>query len=147
MIGKRAFLFAIGLMLLSSCTTYQVDAATYKWTDKNGQVNYTQSPPRHTAYSIMTPAPAYLSQVSAKAEPLPKITAEQQDIKIIYEHNCKEATGLLNSIEQAGHKQVAVLDSQGKQKVLTPEERAVYAEKAKQDMSKYCTNKSSVIQD
>jgi hypothetical protein len=142
MIGNRAFIFVALLVLISSCTTYQIDAATYKWTDKNGQVNYTQAPPSQSAYTTLAePAPTRIvSTPPLVNQREAEKTSAHQDMTAIYEHNCKEATTLLNSLEQAGDKQVAMLDSQGQKKYLTPEERLSYTEKAKQDMSKYCAN-------
>lgn len=125
--------------ILSACMTYQVDAATYKWTDSNGQVNYTQSAPNNALSPTLISDPVHSPDVPAfQNKAVPSTFKKESDLTIIEQYNCSEAKNLLSLLEAAGEKQVSVLDNQGNKKYLTADERADYSVKAKQDISKYC---------
>ncbi len=117
MIGNRLFLFAGLVILLSSCTTYQVDAATYKWTDNKGQVNHSPMPPGGIAYSTLMP------QAPSKAIALKNA---QEDMSLIQQHNCQESKDLFHALEQSH-------DENDNQK-----EREGNMAKIKEDIRKYC---------
>lgn len=117
MIGNKVFLFVGLVFLLSSCTTYQVDAATYKWTDNKGQVNYSPMPPGGIAFSTLTPS----SQQSSTESRLLKNT---QEISLIQQHNCQEATYLFHTLEQMHDK--------------NEEDKINDMTKAQEAMRKYC---------
>ena len=114
MIGKKTFLFIVLLSALSACTTYQVDAAIYKWTDSDGRVNYTQTPPNHAA-TLLSIKPNNSSNSTNNNVNL-STAQHDKDMKVIYQHNCEEATRLLQM----------------------PQTAAAVIAKAKEDRHKYC---------
>ena len=112
MIGNKGFLFVMLVLMLSSCTTYQVDAATYKWTDNKGQVNHSPMPPGGVAFSTLMPASQRSSAKTA-------LSTNKHDTSLIEQYNCQEATHLLHALEQT-------------------QEKTDDIAKAKEDMRKYC---------
>lgn len=114
MIGNRVFLFVMLALILSSCTTYQVDAATYKWTDSKGEVNHAPMPPGGVAFSTLMPVLTISSTDSASS-----LSKDAQDTLLIQQYNCQEATYLLQALEQN-------------------REIGSDISKAKEDIQKYC---------
>lgn len=120
MIGNKVFLFIMLVLSLSSCTTYQVDAATYKWTDDKGQINHSQMPPGGIAFSTLR-APSESQSVLAETA----LLKNTQGMSLIQQHNCQEATHLFNALKQAHDK--------NEQEKMNDDML-----KAKEDMRKYC---------
>ncbi len=137
--GKKLCVFVGLAVTLSACTTYQIDAATYKWTDNKGQINYTQTPPNNALAATLITTPNLVEPPVLKNKKANQLLVQKdQEMTVIQEYNCKEAKNLLNSLEQAGDKQVAVLDNQGNKKYLSNDERENYSIKAKEEVKKYC---------
>lgn len=136
---KLGVLIALG-SILSACMTYQVDAATYKWTDSNGQVNYTQTAPNNALVSTIITAPVISAEIPVLKNKVMMTAKQDTDMDIIEQYNCNEAKNLLHSLQEAGDKQVAVLDPQGNKKYLTAAEKSDYSAKAKNEVKKYCSD-------
>lgn len=119
MIGNKVFLFVVLVLILSSCTTYQVDAAIYKWTDSKGEVNHAPMPPGGVAFSTLVPVASTLS-----AETI--LSKNTHDTLLIQQYNCQEAKQLQHALEQSE-------ENHNKDKSVNS-----LVEKAQNDIYKYC---------
>lgn len=138
-------LFFLLLPLLLAATA--ANAAVYKWTDQNGQIQYGEHPPAGGNAEKMAPAPPP-ADPGAKRESLDKQLedmqtsseergereaeyAKKEEIAKIRTENCKVARNNLVVLNQGGHRLTRMPD--GSYKRLEPEEKeAMIAETQKQ---------------
>ena len=143
-------LLSLGLSICISLTlVLPSQAATYKWVDENGQVHYSQKPPKGRDYerkNINVP-PSYKSGVKSDGSTSSGTSGTDQDAdKIIKDElekseakrkeNCVEAKKALQLYSV--HRRVKGAD--GKVKVLSDKEREELINRSKQAVKEFCGN-------
>lgn len=125
-----------------------VSAATYKWTDEQGNVHYTQHPPRDTEYERMKvdksrPSPAdTLIEQTNQAAPKPSSSADTSKLikeevaknQEIREKNCTAAKKNLEIFTVFKRYK----DKEGNVVRMDDKERATKIEEAKQNIAEFC---------
>lgn len=138
------------LSLLFATATF---ADTYKWVDKDGQINYSQQAPRNvTATIIKAPAPPAIDPNAAQqqidelinqqhsAEQMRSEQHNQKKIeaqnKVNQESNCKIAQQQLQQYQNnPGSKSI---DADGNVTRLTEDERQQKIQESQKNIIKYC---------
>lgn len=139
----------LGATLLAAAAG-SLAATMYKWTDEEGNVQYTQTPPSKGSFQKMTPPPAPTSSPAAdKAEApttAPEAKEEGADATAQEEaerkkleaaaakHNCEVARKNLE-IYTAFRR---VMNDKGEVVVLSDEERAAKIKEANDMIERYC---------
>jgi len=125
------------LMIITSAAS----AGLYKWVDNDGNVHYSQKPPRGQQFKkLKAPAPAPEDSKrlyeSINLEKKSGNVAEKEEAKNekIRARNCKIAKQNLKSYQLSRR----VRDEDGKVTILDDNERAKQIEMAKKDINKYC---------
>lgn len=136
-------------ILLASASA---NAAMYKWTDQNGQVQYGEHPPAGIeAKTIAAPPPP--ADPGVKREPLEKQVeqmqtdstkreerqteyAKKEEIAKIREENCRVARSNLVILNQGGHRLTQMPD--GTYKRLLPEEKEAMIAETKKQIEQNC---------
>jgi len=141
------------LLFMALVFSHSLFATVYKWVDSQGQVQYSQSPPEEgTATVIAPPAPPPHSslQEQQQAKQLEKqinTNLEQQKVNAqkaaqkaqedkIRSMNCENAKAHLADMQSKVR--VRLYDTDGNQRVLTPDERDAEITKTKETIEKYC---------
>ena len=134
---------AAGLSLLLSTA---VQAGMYKWTDEQGNVHYSQRPPKGQQYEKMkvqkspppsTPAtkPTYGGQSSPSEDPGSKAVADEvaknQEIR---RKNCEAAKNNLKTFQIYRR----VKDESGKIRAVTDQERETQIQRSKEAIREFC---------
>lgn len=127
------------------------DISIYRWVDENNVVHFSQQPPQSTNYSQLSTFASYKAkQQSQINQPIDKASSVDEQLiehdkkqaetlaknKVIAEKNCKAAQlnlQLLNST-----KRITTLDSNGKNHVLTDEEKTTQITLSKKHIDMYC---------
>ena len=150
-IGKTMNTYRIFITsLLFSLIMASASAATYKWVDENGNVVYSQQPPREGPYETiktkkpssvsLQPTPAQSSFMTGKekeAEEAKKNSTIQQGIakgEASRIEKCKEAKHNLEAY--TAHRRVR--NEKGEVVMLDDNERANLIEGSKEDVREYC---------
>lgn len=128
------------LLILSGTAS----AGLYKWVDNDGNVHYSQKPPRDQQYKqLKAPAsaptdsqPSYQTKTdksvdSAKGNTAAAESAKNQKIRA---ENCEKAKKALNNYQI--HRRVR--DKDGNVTIIDNNERAKQIENAKQAITNYC---------
>ncbi len=134
---------AASLALAALCTTGRADAAgeVYKWTDEDGVVHYTDSPPEGKPFTtkevktpvVPAPAPAPEAATSTKATGTPPAEAT----KTPAQRNCDIARKNLENLN--AHENItADRNNDGVQEPLTAEERATEIKRSESLIAVYC---------
>jgi len=121
-----------------------LSADTYKWTDDNGQVQYTQIPPKDRPYETIknksknpeAPAPKPAAS-STKTEPAPKgdvALAKAEAEKLA--RNCDLAKQNKEMLTTAA--KIKVTDKDGNPRHLTDEERKEKLQATELQLQNYC---------
>jgi hypothetical protein len=144
----------IGALLAVSAAVPAADTqGIYKWTDDQGEVHYTQfPPPGHSAEKLhAVPPPASPPQVLDKDLQQQMQTMQQQkkeqqqgardakewaEIQKIRRQNCDTANKNLVSLQRGSN--VRYVDTDGKVKHLTEEERNKRIDEANKQIKEYC---------
>jgi len=152
MIIRHSAILLVILAVICSFTVIAQDIAIFRWVDENNVVHFSQHQPQDDNYSQLTTFSSYQSSAVKTIDdryPLPpvdeqltKYEQEQAAIKtqnqVNIEKNCKAAqlnTKMLNSFEQ-----VMTTDSEGRNRLLTAEEKQVQLELSKRHTELYCKN-------
>jgi len=140
----------ITALMLSSASGF-VFAETYKWTDDDGNVHYSQQPPPADieAQTIDTPnagSEAGKSEVQRrlekfqqreeKREKAEQERQRQQKKAEIYRKNCQTARERLAKLQRG--RQVRSFDEDGNMRRLSVEEHQQRIDNVKKDVEKYC---------
>lgn len=140
---------SVALSVLFLTSSPRIDAAIYKWTDDNGQVNYSAIAPDNTIEKDNIEAEiARISQVTiAPANPINTDSNEANtDSNNTVSSNipstsyCKQQQSIIKSLESNPYVKWKVDD---KETLLEGEEKAAQVEKIKQDVKKYCSKEST----
>ena len=126
-------------------------ATTYRWVDKNGQVNYSETPPLGQATTVVgapTPPSAAPNQDSlnkslddsVKAEPKKRQEAEAAAaVQAQRDANCLDVTNQLAQLESKGPRHLSTKDADGNVSRMTVEDY----EKRRTELQQYLKDKCS----
>ena len=119
-------------------------AGLYKWTDNEGNVHYSQKPPKNQQFKRLKappPAPAnakplYPSQSTnnSKTGNTGKTTKETEKAKILKAENCAKARKNLSNYQV--HRRIK--DKDGNVKIISDDDRAAKIANANKDVEHYC---------
>ncbi|WP_127477798.1 DUF4124 domain-containing protein [Sulfurivermis fontis] len=137
-----------GLMLaaaLLAASAGSLATTMYKWTDSEGNVQYTQTPPPKGSFQKMTPPPAPASEPTptqatepAAEQPAAETGQEEAERKrleaAVAKHNCETARKNLD-IYTAFRR---VMNDKGEIVTLDDDERAAKIKEANEMIQKYC---------
>jgi hypothetical protein len=132
------------LALAALCTTGRADAVgeVYKWTDENGVVHYTDSPPEGKPFTTKevkaasAPAPAPEAGETPEA-PAATGTPPAEAAKTPAQRNCDIARKNLENLN--AHENItADRNNDGVQEPLTAEERATEIKRSESLIAVYC---------
>ena len=135
---------------LSVFSADTVSKVTYKWTDENGIVQYTERPPVNIDYEIITVTASggkEITNVSAnEAAKENTDTTDTTDSTLdevikANERNCKIARQnmeVLNNIAR-----IRVSDEKGENRILSPEEKQTRVDETQKQIDIYCKTDSS----
>ncbi len=137
----RILLLATLLVVSASAS-----AGLYKWVDENGNVHYSQKPPRDKQYKkLRAPAPVTTSpqplykSVKIKPDAPTKedefIASKQAEIKRLRAKNCKQSRENLKNYQIYRRFKN---NKTGEVTIITEEERARQLEKARQGIKEFC---------
>ena len=151
MVNKKTLLIS-ALAALAISFAASANKPIYKWKDDQGNVKYTQSkPPRGTEYeTIYQRTTNKAAESVTKTEVDPNLTAEQNDIlaqqeaekqrvkqvnEEIRRKNCEIAK---NNVESLETNQRIMIMEDGKEKMISGEDRIARLNAAKDNVAKYC---------
>lgn len=151
MINKKALLIST-LTALTISFSAVADKPIYKWKDSQGNIKYTQSkPPRGTDYeAIYQNTSKKPPEDNANSDTESSITAEQDDIlaqqqaekqrvqlanEEIRRKNCEIAKNNMQSLET--NQRIMIMED-GKEKMISGEDRIARLNTAKGNVAKYC---------
>jgi hypothetical protein len=146
---------AAAIVALSMAATVQ--AEIYKWTDQNGKVQYSQTPPAGVNATAIMPAPpppnagqpdAALKQrlkgFEERREARKKSEAQQvedKEAEKVRAENCQRARGNLTALQS--HGQVSLKEGDTYRK-LTEDERQVKISEAEAHIEEFCKKEVAV---
>lgn len=125
------------LLFAFSLTASAAEKIMYKWTDTQGEVHYTERPPKDIEYTIIksyadeSPTPRATKQV----ESAPK-AQEKNSYTTWRDENCTIATQNLDVLDNASR--IGVDDGQGGTRLMTDEEKATKIKAMTEQRNKYC---------
>ena len=157
--AKTRFTYLLRCILASLCVSSALfltpaSAEIYKWTDANGETQYSQIPPPsgikseeiqgapHPADNPGTTNDSLQEQVEIMNEDIAgqeieeKKSALQKQIDDAFERNCTTATNNLAKLQEGGNKRYLTPD--GKVTHLTEEQRQQRINEAKDQIDKFC---------
>lgn len=143
----KTHLLQLLLVVTAASFAASATAAMYKWTDKAGNVQYTETPPPEGDSTEIAPPPRVAGQSSNSpsdqsnnneeqesdktAEVDAPLTPEQQDV---YRRNCEAAKGNLETYKTARR----VKQSDGEVVVMDDEKRQQKMQQAEEQIKKFC---------
>ena len=143
---KSLPLAAIVLAVLMTGASYAAD--TYKWTDDNGQVQYTQLPPKDRPYETIRVRSKEPAAAAAQATPTNKAASadDKQQTKGDVAEAKAEAEKLARNCEIAKQNKemlltaakIRVTDAEGNPRHLTEEERKERMQATELQIENYC---------
>lgn len=143
----------IVLILAASLTLGTALAGSYKWTDENGKVHYTQTPPPAGSYQDVTSAPATpqakapssyqraleahqrLEQREQAAQEQLQADKQQAKIAAARAQNCQTAQREVKSLTT--YRQI-LIEKNGEMVRMTEPERQQQLEAARAKVAEYC---------
>jgi hypothetical protein len=137
----RRLLIATALLLAAPL----VVAQTYKWTDANGTVHYSDSPPpQGTKYNkvtttgtvepLATPAPSSTGDSADSSKP----SAPAQPVADTPENRAKLCANLKSNIDTLKSSGPVVMEQDGQQKVLDADQRQQQQAAAEGQLKQFC---------
>ncbi|WP_114238679.1 DUF4124 domain-containing protein [Dyella sp. C9] len=139
----RRLLIATALLLAAPL----VAAQTYKWTDANGTVHYSDSPPpQGTKYNKVTTtgtveplaAPAPSSSGDSSDSSAAKPSQPAQPMADTPENRAKYCASLKSNIDTLKGSGPVVMEQDGQQKVLTADQRQQQQAAAEGQVKQFC---------
>lgn len=143
---NQIVVLSFGLLLLPALGQ---SAELYKWTDKNGVVQYTQHPPREGEYTTITKtgtkspnqppkqAAPTTEQTPTDAEDKPAASGDDtSEFIAAKKKNCEIAT--TNRATLTSKARIGVRGADGQQRILTDEEKAKQLKLIEEQIKTYC---------
>ena len=135
---------------LSLCLTVfsanTVSKVTYKWTDKQGIIQYTERPPKDRAYEKITvSASGGEDAISVSIEDAQTDSKKQTDnlldeVDRANERNCLIAKQNLEVLTKLSR--IRVSDEKGERRILSPEEKQVRLDDTQKQVDIYCNSRA-----
>ncbi|RLA04959.1 MAG: hypothetical protein DRQ47_02360 [Gammaproteobacteria bacterium] len=135
--------FSLGYCL-SVFSATSISKVTYKWTDTNGIVQYTERPPKNIAYkkiTVNTSGGKEITEVTAEEATNASSDSNNDvldDMAAANKRNCtiaKQNMKVLSNIAR-----IRVSDEKGENRVLTPEEKQTRIDETQKQIDIYCTD-------
>ena len=127
---------------LSVFSADTISKITYKWTDANGIVQYTERPPANVGYEKITVTASGGKEVTnISAEDASKETGEAEnnpldEVAIANERNCKIARQNMEVLNKISR--IRVTDDKGAERILSPEEKQARVKETQGQIDIYC---------
>ena len=126
-------------MMIFASTSF---AGLYKWVDNEGNVTYSQKPPREKQYKRLkapndapeNAKPLYPSTKLRKSKSTTLVTTQTARNEKIRATNCRNAKNNLNSYQLTRR----VRDEDGNVTIVDDKERALQIDKAKNAINQFC---------
>lgn len=132
--------FSFILVFLSLLVSTSISAATYKWTDDNGNVVYSQQPPKDGPYKVIKGLKHSLRSSSSTDEGgsseknAPSTLAETAEKEEEKKHNCEAAKNNLTLVKTYDR----IKNEDGSITTLTPEEKQKQIKEAEDQIRLFC---------
>lgn len=132
---------AVGLVMAGSALA-QTGGATkvYKWTDKDGRVHYSQTPPPEGEVKELKVRSAPATPVNAKPEDAEAKPDPEAERKEGFKRNCEAARANLAQFQQQG--QLMTRNPDGTMTPVSDAEKQAGIAQAQKDIAYYCTPES-----
>jgi len=127
---------------ISAFSADNISKVTYKWTDENGIVQYTEHPPQNREYDKIT-------VTTSGGQEVVTVSAEEASTKTegttnnaldemvkANERNCKIAKQNMEVLNKIAR--IKVSDDKGENRILTPEEKQARIEETQSQIDIYC---------
>lgn len=131
---------AVGLVMAGSALAQSGGTTkVYKWTDQNGRIHYTSTPPPEGEAKEMKvrSGPATPAATAATEEAKPDPEAERKEG---FKRNCEAARGNLAQFQQQG--QLMTRNADGSMTPVSDADKQAGIAQAQKDISYYCTPES-----
>lgn len=139
----KLIMVSIGLSIcLSAFAANTISKVTYKWTDDQGIIQYTERPPKNNAYEQITVNASGGQEIKiVNAEESVNKSAETTETALdevvrANERNCKIAKQNMEVL--ANLARVRVSDDKGENRFLSPEEKQVQVNETQKQIDIYC---------
>ena len=127
---------------ISAFAANTISKVTYKWTDKQGVVQYTERPPKNIAYEQITVNASGGKEVTTvSADEAVQKTAETtedalDDVVKANQRNCKIAKQNMDVLVKVAR--IRVSDEKGENRFLTPDEKQDRINETQKQIDIYC---------
>ncbi len=127
---------------LSIFSAENISKVTYKWTDANGIVQYTERPPATSSYEIITvTASGGKEVINISEEEATKKNADSTENTLdeviqANERNCKIARQNMEVLSKIAR--IRVSDEKGENRILTPEEKQARVDETQKQIDTFC---------
>jgi len=126
------------VIFLLSMNLSAEDKITYKWTDDNGEVHYTERPPKTGEYTKIRTRVDKSTIVKTPSKPIAETKEEEK--KDSYgtwrDDNCKIANQNLDILKNAAR--ISVDDGQGGKQLMSDEQKQEKVSQMEKQRDKYC---------
>ena len=138
---KIRILILLGILfILASIDLAAAEKIMYKWTDKNGEIHYTERVPKGIEYTIIRSQVDSRNANSTKSPTTPINQTKPEEKKDSYrtwrDENCTLANQNLDILKTASR--IGVDDGQGGKRLMTDEEKKEKIAKMEEQRDKYC---------
>lgn len=130
---------ALGLAMAGSALAQGGATKVYKWTDKDGRVHYSSTPPPEGEAKEMNVRSAPATPVAAKPEEEAKPDPEAER-KEGFKRNCEAARANLAQFQQQG--QLMTKNPDGTMTPVSDADKQAGISQAQKDIAYYCTPES-----
>lgn len=151
---RNSVFVAICSAIMFSSSTIAKDIAIYRWVDENNVVHFSQHQPQNNNFSQLTTFASYKAKQKSESgdsenkkqlsvdEQISKHEKEQAEIleknKVMAEKNCKAAR--LNIKTLNSFNKITILDTDGKNRILTDKEKKAQVTLSNKHIDLYCVN-------
>jgi len=142
--AKFAILLAGLTICLSVFASETISKVTYKWTDSQGVVQYTERPPKDVAYEKITVNTSGGQDVVAVTkddsikDSSKKTNTALDDIIASNKRNCKIAQDNLEVLTKLSR--IRVKGEDGQERILSPEEKQQKMDETQKQVDIFCDN-------
>jgi hypothetical protein len=142
---KQGLIISLLLTIVAAAPVIAAERYMYKWKSEDGEIHYTERPPKDIPYERIRVTIDERSTSNSKSNLITtkKDSGASTDIKKADDsyqawrrENCKIAQQNLDILENAGR--IAADDGQGGKRLMTDEEREANKKKAREAVAKYC---------
>lgn len=126
---------------LNLYSAQNISKVTYKWTDDNGVVQYTERPPKNRAYKKITVNASGGQDVTEVTAEEAKAAAEDttqsalDEVVKANERNCKIATQNMEVLRNMARIRVT---ENGEERILSPQEKQARMDETQKQIDIYC---------